>query len=439
MKLKLLLLFLASLLASHSASSREYLPMLKDGKRWMYYYTNHYYELNIYYTLKGDTIIDGKKWFKVYSQSIDQWTGNLLIPEKYTGALLEEDGRVYRIDVNRKEKELVCDFNLEKGARSEPSQDRIWIVTDVSYIYVNGVIRKCLTLTWKDFFDNQNWKEYWVEGIGSNNSLMPASISFMACYEDNHCIFTSKNLTGMPDTKVTPKQDQLVSEGRQWWYRNDDMSVSVYGVDSRMVLKGDTAIAGITWKKLYYIKTPGSVPVYRKALREENGRVYELPDGGQERLLLDFTLGVGDRYTPDGSEDRFLEVVAVDTILSAGIARRRLILQQYVNKVETNLTTWTEGVGSECGIDQPALWSDWGVLYQNGHHTFNYYLLSFYGCADKDGECIYGMIPSNETAITKIPFKPRSKVHSYDLQGRRLMEKPEKGVYIENGKKYLTK
>lgn len=436
MRQKTLLFIAALLVIGQSVCAREYQPMVQEGKQWTYYYTNANYELNFHYRIDGDTIIDGEKWYKLYEDAVNQWTGDVIVRKRYVGALLEKEGRVYRFVKNGQTKGLLCDFNLEVGDKTSGGD---WEVTDVKSVYAFGTTRKCLTLRRVNEDPYLYNVEYWIEGVGSSSMIMPATLKLMSCFEDNRCIFTIANLVDMPEAKTNPVPDQLLSDGKQWWYRNDDMSVSVYGVDSRMVLKGDTAIAGSTWKKLYYIKTPGSVPLYRKALREEDGRVYELPDGGRERLLLDFTLGVGDRYTPDGSEDRFLEVVAVDTILSVGIARRRLILQQYVNKVETNLTTWTEGVGSECGIDQPASWSDWGVLYQNGHHTFNYYLLSFSGCADKDGECIYGMIPSNETAITKNPFKPLSKVHSYNLQGRRLNAKPTKGVYIENGKKYVTK
>ncbi len=431
--------FVVCLLAGVSASARDYLPMLKDGKRWMYYYTNNHYECNTYYTLKGDTVFNDNKWYKVYQRTVDQWTGTELIGEQYVGAMREEAGRVYHYAKGKNSTDLLCDFNLEVGDEGKVTEYYKWRVSDISYIYVLGTTRKCLTISWKDTSEAMEWKEYWVEGIGSSRTFMNADISFRVCYEDDRCIFTSACLADMPTTKVTPEQDQLVSEGRQWWYRNSNPYISVNGVDSRMVLKGDTVIVGKVWKKLYYIETPGSVPVYAKALREEGGRVYELQRDGHERLLLDFTLGIGDRYVPGDGRDKCLEVIAVDTLLSAGIARRRLVLQQYVNNVETNLTTWTEGVGSECGIDQPALWSDMGTLYQNGHHTSDYYWQMFSGSADKDGNCIYGTIPSNETGVIMIPYNAQPDSHTFDLHGRRLQGKPGKGMYIENGRKVIVK
>ena len=291
------------ILMCQSLCAREYQPMVQEGKQWTYYYTNAYYELNFHYRIDGDTIIDGEKWYKLYEDAVNQWTGDVIVRKHYVGALLEKEGRVYRIAKSRQTKELLCDFNLEVGDKTSEGN---WEVADVKSIYAFGTTRKCLTLRRVNEDPYLYNAEYWIEGVGSSSMIMPATLKLMSCFEDNRCVFTNANFTDMPDAKVTPEHDQLISEGRQWWYKNYDTNISVDGVDSRMVMKGDTTIAGNTWKKLYYIETPGSVPVYRKALREDGSRVYELPAGGQERLLLDFTLGIGDRYSPDGSEDRYL-------------------------------------------------------------------------------------------------------------------------------------
>jgi hypothetical protein len=80
-----------------------------------------------------------------------------------------------------------------------------------------------------------------------------------------------------------------------------------------------------------------------------------------------------------------MTVIAVDTVMVDSVARRRLLLMQEVNGVMTDLTTWTEGVGSECGIDLPAYWSDmdWKVVEQT--HS-DYYYLEFLGCKDNGAE-----------------------------------------------------
>ena len=44
-----------------------------------------------------------------------------------------------------------------------------------------------------------------------------------------------------------------------------------------------------------------------------------------------------------------------------------------------------------------------------------------------------------ETSISEKAFATTNSTTSYDLQGRRLQGKPEKGVYIQDGKKYLVK
>ena len=49
--------------------------------------------------------------------------------------------------------------------------------------------------------------------------------------------------------------------------------------------------------------------------------------------------------------------------------------------------------------------------------------------------------PEAESATSIQPAKADhpAGVSTYDLQGRRLMQKPEKGVYIENGRKRVVK
>lgn len=47
------------------------------------------------------------------------------------------------------------------------------------------------------------------------------------------------------------------------------------------------------------------------------------------------------------------------------------------------------------------------------------------------------MVTTSFLGITVAPTEDTSKI--YDLQGRRLTDKPASGVYIENGKKRVVK
>jgi hypothetical protein len=429
----ILLLFL-------TASAQQFRPMLKDGKQWLCYYTNGFCELNFCYYLKGDTIIDGEKCHKLYASTVNQWTGDTLTYDDLVGAMLEDGGQVYLFS-NQHGKELLCDFNLKVGDTALGNGQ--WTVTDIKNIYAIGAVHRCLTLEQKSqdpTNDNHTETQYWVEGVGSSRGFdLYGYLPLVSCYEDNHCIFTQWNFEDMPEKAIGVEEyHPLVSEGKEWWYK-DDMAVWYdRSEDFRLFVRGDTLIDGRTWKKVYSDNTIGSTPVYAKAVREENGRIYERQQNREECLLFDFKMGVGDRYVPTESNDRFMEVIAVDTMLSAGIPHRRLILQQYVNGVATDLTCWVEGVGSDCGIDLSAFWSDMDAKVINERGGTDYYQYRFIGCLEQNGQCLYGDIPSE---ITTVPtFHQRSYVWSlYDLYGRQFTQKPEKGVYIENGRKRVVK
>ena len=198
-----------------------------------------------------------------------------------------------------------------------------------------------------------------------------------------------------------------------------------------MYADGDTLINGVSWKKIYQKR---AVPIYEKAMREENGRVYELRPGGEERMLFDFSLNVGDVYEPAGEPSRMMTVIAIDTVMVDSVqARRRLLLMQQVNGVASDLTTWTEGIGSECGIDLPAYWSDmdWRVVEQT--NSSNYYYLQFLGCKD------FGSDTDGVKAILRpssLTFHPQ---RCFDLQGRRVQGQPRPGLYIRDGRKQVVK
>ena len=98
-------------------------PMLEQGKSWVYAYHhfedrespdtgNHYYDKEVwfvYYTLKGDTIINDVQYMKMYKH--DEHSGM----ETYTGALREdEEGCVYSWDGNGDKLCFDLDIHLDE-------------------------------------------------------------------------------------------------------------------------------------------------------------------------------------------------------------------------------------------------------------------------------------------------------------------------------------
>ena len=86
-------------------------------------------------------------------------------------------------------------------------------------------------------------------------------------------------------------------------------------------------------------------------------------------------------------------------------------------------TYWIEGIGSMQGV--------FANVFFEGSGTF----LS----CEIDGKTIYtadDFFGQLTTHITDVP-KGINARDFYDLQGRRLLHEPEKGMYIKDGRKYL--
>ena len=289
-------------------AAREFYPMLKDKKEWRYYLTNSFVEHNLYYRLDGDTIIDGEKGYKVWSKLVDQQTGQVRWDEALVGAMIEKEGRTYYIERNGRRR-LICDLNMNVG---EMTADKTQRVAAIDEIYVMGRVLRRMEI---EFSSKVGWESggYWVEGVGGLYRFpdFDSPTQLVSCYEDGRCLFTNVEFTYMPAVRLEPAAVPLLEEGKIWWY--DDYIWSEMPREFRMFVNGDTIANGKSWKKLYHDHTVGGVPFFAKALREDGGRVYKLEEDNSESLVFDFTLDIGDRYTPDSRDGRYMEVIAVAT------------------------------------------------------------------------------------------------------------------------------
>ena len=393
-KTLLVLLFICAS-ATLNAADEPYRPLLKIGKTWNCYSTNNRYEFIFSWTIVSDTIIDGDRCYRLTGKMTNQLTGEIM-SEGGSSFLLEKDKKVYSRERNKDGVgvwSLLYDFALNEGDERTLSDEQKQKVIADEQVYVMGRTFRRLKIeeTLEEHDSLLRASGYWVEGVGSSHGLLnPCNWTFdggsyrlVSCYEDGQCIFTSADFENMPSQQTNAVRSKLLREGREWWYHDIEAEFNLEApYDFYMYVEGDTLINGLRWKKVYRKKT---VPVYEKAMREQGSRVYELRPGGQERLLFDFSLKVGDSYEPQGEQGHKMTVIAVDTVMVDSVARRRLLLMQEVNGVMSDLTTWTEGIGSECGIDLPAYWSDmdWKVVEQT--HS-DYYYLEFLGCKDNGAE-----------------------------------------------------
>ena len=168
--------------------------LLKEGKSWNYVYDYHgiddngnlFHETIPYKEwIEGDTIIDGKTYFKMHSTAIKYPISSLKFWR-------EDTGKVYAYDEDLEQEMLMYDFSLNKDEMADILGNNNIKVNKVDTISVFGIKRRRI---YHDF-------GLWVEGVGSpallseplGHLFTDGCISQMvSCYEDGNCIFTSRD------------------------------------------------------------------------------------------------------------------------------------------------------------------------------------------------------------------------------------------------------
>lgn len=252
----------------------------------------------------------------------------------------------------------------------------------------------------------------------------------------------------------------MAQDGNKWEMQVGIIMECIY----THYIDGDTVIGGKSWKKVYNTFW-GTAPSYYSAIRDEGRKVYAIAKGSTKpRLLYDFGLKKGDKVKcgmegtafqclidkgeqPDtlyGFPQTFsLRLESIDTIEVRGTNYRRLTFKMLdalgtliMNTKNGDLSfmddiVWIEGIGSCYGPFSP--WQPLlpqGVIYQKymKNNTTIFDTRDFY--TGNDTNTINDFEYPNSTG-------KETKDKAYDLQGRRLMDKPQKGVYIKDGRKYV--
>lgn len=243
----------------------------------------------------------------------------------------------------------------------------------------------------------------------------------------------------------------FAQEGKLWETQVGLIKENVYG--NR--IDGDTVINGESWKKVYnYIGFPEFNYLYYAAIRDVEKKVYVIAKGSSRpRLLYDFGVQVGDlvRCGVEGNAFgclldsgekpdtllgfpfvNYLLVERIDTIDVRGMEHRRftfIMLDAFRERMQMiDNIIWIEGIGSGAGPFSP-----WMPLPPRG---------TFFQSCEIDRTCIIGYSDFYENSVTNVISNIQSykKIGTiYDLQGRRLQKAPEKGLYIQDGKKVVIK
>ena len=243
----------------------------------------------------------------------------------------------------------------------------------------------------------------------------------------------------------------FVEEGKIWHmvYNNPEASDIYPDYQFYYFIKGDTLISGRNCKKMYvYNENNNDSIVYLMSLFETERKVFFIPkDSTISFVLYDFSIPVGatatitDAIHPDrkitmrnnGEKDVDINGLSrhcclVNRVSSSG---------SEVSDFPSGL--WIEGVGSELG--PLATWQ----FEADGNNRF----LSY---CDANGQWTFCLseLKDNCSGI-KIVYGSKEDTKNqennektiidyfYDLQGRKLQQAPQKGIYIQNGKKKTVK
>jgi len=178
------------------------------------------------YHIKGDTLINGNIWKKVYNYTF--WPG---LAQTYYAAIRDVGNKVYAIRKGNFKPRLLYDFSLREGdivqcglestsfgcllETDEPLDTLLGFpfkaflrVERIDTIQAQGIKHRFFTLTLLDAFkcpqvfyeDAIIGNVVWVEGVGSGSGpfspwlpLHPQGSFFLSCYINGNCIFTDQD------------------------------------------------------------------------------------------------------------------------------------------------------------------------------------------------------------------------------------------------------
>jgi len=246
----------------------------------------------------------------------------------------------------------------------------------------------------------------------------------------SHVIFSTKgghkirNINGGTDEgDVVVPYDEMLTKGTTW----ECLAVSTEMTDERRIyticVKGDTLIGERLCKQLYSPEYQMQITAF-----EEGRKVYVVKPDKNPELLLDFDLQEGDRLNEVESvtsvdrrenQGRNYRVITIDTGLDCH--------SYFAGDTEPWNYQLIEGIGAS--KDQYLR----KQYFFGKEDSFSYLLRCW-----KDGNLVY-QAPGYET-VTGISEK-RSVSHPQicDLQGRRLNQIPQKGIYISGNKKIICR
>ena len=280
-------LFFISCLMFMVINAMAYQPMLVEGRIWNVLLTGidplgkgNDWEEVVYYKIEGDSVIDGEVYKRVYeSHDKIDWVLKYLMMENIEEGKVWQYGYSYLNQVYYKD--LIIDFGLNVGDRLK--EDGSSVCETIKYVKD----KRGNTLKRMDF------GEYcWIEGYGYEYYILDGGSFYLSSVEDEDGIL-------IDFSKVTDAYVPMVIDGYSWnVVHSGDGGIPtqrLYGTNKE-IIKGDSIINGITYKKLWEAEDCNLEKRKLLALiREdvEKQKVYAY-NKGAEVLLYDLGVEIGD-------------------------------------------------------------------------------------------------------------------------------------------------
>ena len=170
----------------------------------------------------------------------------------------------------------------------------------------------------------------------------------------------------LPTMSLGQEYEPFLLEGKTWKYIHSKPFSEEYYYKS-LVVRGDTTINDLAYKKIYDVSTDA----YQYALREEGKKVYcVFSTKDTPQLIYDFGKEAGEIVSEvvDKDSKTVLRVLAVDAVKYGDrLLRRMEVVEEYMENdqlLESSEGIWIEGLGSSCGLVIP-------VLLAGNYNTFH--------------------------------------------------------------------
>ncbi len=221
----------------------------------------------------------------------------------------------------------------------------------------------------------------------------------------------------------------MLEEGKTWVYSyhhfdeeetNDGTRYNEEIFDVTFSFQGDTIIGGLKYKRL--IRCCNQEINYYAALREEGMTLFCIyAETTNEFIIMEFN--------PTKFENAGYYGIFIDYKDTITVNEREFTRHVYESTDEDYRLVGVEGVGFDgCGL----------VLgMTNILPTCVCDYMDFKACYE-NGECIFTQEHFHTTSdVNATHAKERNPSQFFDLQGRRLQNKPGKGVYVSKGRKMV--